>query len=102
MPGAAWIELTLFNQLYDLELISNQITDADMQNFAKTQAIASIKSHGAQEITNAGYKQLGALTNLEALDLTFTNANDAALKELAVLDHLRELNLKFTISAMRD
>jgi hypothetical protein len=51
---------------------------------------------GATEVTNAGLKELAALTSLEALILNKTQVTDAGLQGLAELKNLQGLSLRDT------
>ena len=51
---------------------------------------------GSEGVTDTGLKELAALKNLTALDLSDTRVTDAGVKELASLKKLTTLTVHFT------
>ena len=52
-----------------------------------------ISWNGIKQLTDAGFKELAGLKNLQALDIGYSNITDAGLKEVAGIGSLQTLNL---------
>jgi len=82
-------------QLLSLDLIETRdINDADLTTFSVAlTALKALNISRCDKITNTGVKKLGALKNLEELDLSWTGIGDAAVEDLATLKNLRVIKL---------
>lgn len=73
-----------------------KIQDADLKLVAKLTELEVLKLDAANNVTDAGLKELATLKNLQDLGLGSTKVTDAGLKELAGFKKLQKLNLNFT------
>jgi hypothetical protein len=89
-------QLAAFSKLEVLKLdAAKNITDAGLKEVA---ALTTVKDLGlgSTQVTDAGLKHLSRLKDLKNLNLNFTKVTDAGMKELARLKKLELLGLSFT------
>ena len=89
--------LCKLKSIKNLDLGYNEITDVGMADLPKLTSLESLSLRNNTTISDAGVKQLAALTSLKELDLSDTQLSDRGLFYLRELTSLKDVNATRTM-----
>lgn len=89
-------ELAPLEQLVSLKLAFSQVTDNGLKVLPKMKSLRQLSLTYSLQVKDAGAKELGTMSGLSSLDISFTKVTDRGLKDLTSLKRLRSLDLAGT------
>jgi hypothetical protein len=81
---------------FGLDFHCTAVSDSWAKKLARLKSLRSLNVGASLTLTDAGVKELAALTHLRGLSLFYVPVTDAGLKDLTALKNLQALDLSYT------